>query len=120
MARVQVVDMKYNPSSGVMAMYSHRSTGFHYRVRDPDTSSREAMELSSFRLRNKVGGSAQDRDNNSLQGEMSSPDTERGPFDSKTSAEKGDNIKLGEQAKMSSNKLPPSSRARIPSTLAGP
>ena len=116
---MQVVDMKYNPSSGVMTMYSHRSTGFHYRVRDPDTSSREAMELSSFRLRNKVGGSAQDRDN-SLQGGMSSPDTERGPFDSKTSAEKGDNIKLGEQAKMSSNKLPPSSRVRIQSALTGP
>ena len=78
-----------------MQMYSHRSTGYHYRVRDPDTSSREAMELSSFRLRNKVGGSAQDS-GSLIGGNKGSPATERGPFDSKASAEKGENIKLGE------------------------
>ena len=61
-ARVQTVDMKYDPSPEIMKMYTHRTTGFHYRVRDPDTSSREAMELSSVRLRNKAkeaqGGAA--------------------------------------------------------------
>ena len=84
-------------------------------MRDPDTSSRDAMELSSFRLRNKVGGSGQD--SGSLQDGINkdSPASEKGPFDSKPSAEK-DNIKLGDQAK---NKLLPSARTpnRPPSKI---
>ena len=54
MARVQVVDMKYEVPHDIEKMYSHRTSGYHYRVRDPDTSSREAMELSSVRLRNNI------------------------------------------------------------------
>ena len=54
LARVQVVDMKYDVSEHIMKSYSYRATGFHYRVRDPDSSSRDAMELSSMRLQGKA------------------------------------------------------------------
>lgn len=101
--------MKYNPSPQVMQMYSHRSTGFHFRVRDPDTSSREQMELSSFRMRNNKpgslgGGSAQDSAASGA-GKGSSPAASEkgGPFDSKTSQDK-DNVKLGDQAKAAESK----------------
>lgn len=89
MARVQVVDMKYTPSSHIMQMYSHRSTGFHYRVRDPDTSSREQMELSSQRLRAKQakGGAAIDS-GGTAPNNRDSDASEKGPFDSKPSEEK--------------------------------
>ena len=46
--------MKYEIPPEIMKMYSHRTTGFHYLIRDPDTSSRERMELSSMRLRTNL------------------------------------------------------------------
>ena len=99
--------MKYNPSPQIMQMYSHRSTGYHFRVRDPDTSSREQMELSSFRMRNNkpgsLAGSAQDSAASGA-GKGSSPaGSEKGvPFDSKTSQDK--DVKLGDQAKAAESK----------------
>ena len=53
MAGIQVVDMRYEPTQEVSKMYQHSTSGFHYRVRDPDTSSREAMEVSSARYRER-------------------------------------------------------------------
>ena len=47
MAKVQVVDMKYEPPASIKKMYAHRTTGFHYRIRDPDSSS--GIDLSSMR-----------------------------------------------------------------------
>ena len=49
MARVQVVDMKFSPSAEIQKMYSYQQTGFHYRVRDPDSTSREDMQIQSTR-----------------------------------------------------------------------
>jgi len=37
--------MKYEVPPAIATMYAFNKTGFHYRVRDPDTSSRENMEL---------------------------------------------------------------------------
>ena len=100
-------------------MYSHRSTGFHFRVRDPDTSSREQMELSSFRMRNnKPGslggnGSGQDSAASGTAGKGNSPAASEkgGPFDSRTSQDK-DNVKLGDQAKAAESKGPAASSGR--------
>ena len=80
--------MKYDPSPEIEAMYAHRTTGFHYRVRDPDTSSREAMDQSSERRNREIEQRKYTRAQSQNQ-EQSKP----GPFDSEPSSNK--KLKVG-------------------------
>ena len=91
--------MRYEPTKEVSKMYQHSTSGFHYRVRDPDTSSREAMDASSARYRERTANQKQQRGDSSL-GKMSAQDSGSAiPFDeSKRSGEERESVNAKEQA----------------------
>ena len=103
MAGIQVVDMRYEPTQEVSKMYQHSTSGFHYRVRDPDTSSREAMEVSSARYRERQAEKKQQRD--SSLGKMSAQDSGSAiPFDeSKRSENERESVAKEQADKLTSN-----------------